>query len=318
MITYVVSDLFKSPARVLVNTVNTVGVMGKGIAQDFKKIFPEMFKKYQILCEKKMIDIGKLWLYQTNHKWILNFPTKKHWRSPSKPEYIEAGLKKFVSSYADKGITSISFPMLGCGNGELDWEKDVHPLMEYYLNNLPIDIYIHLYRKDPFETEQRNIKKIKAWLRSEPESLAYVEVWADIQELLQNKDSFFTLDKSIGFTAKIIELPERGLQIKSESTIFNIYEEELVNLWQTIRSLGFCIKNSMPNELEKYIPYLVAIFKQLPYLKPVLISANYKEINGNFNGNSIGLQIIPGNLSNELSFLKELQGVQVHEQRPEA
>lgn len=177
VITYVVSDIFKSPARVLVNTVNTVGIMGKGIAKDFKTIYPEMFKRYKELCEMKMLIIGKLWLYKTDHKWILNFPTKVHWRNPSKIEHIEAGLKKFVSCYAEKGITSISFPMLGCGNGELDWDSEVRPLMEHYLNNLPIDIYIHLYRQDPFETEHRNIKKIKQGLRGEPESLAYSELW---------------------------------------------------------------------------------------------------------------------------------------------
>ena len=87
MITYVACDLFLSPARVLVNTVNTVGVMGKGIAKDFKQIYPEMFREYQLLCENNWFDIGKLWLYKTQNKWILNFPTKRHWRQPSRPEY---------------------------------------------------------------------------------------------------------------------------------------------------------------------------------------------------------------------------------------
>lgn len=98
LITYVVGDLLKSPARVLVNTVNTVGVMGKGIAKDFKTIYPEMFIQYQLLCERKQFHIGQLWLYKTRHKWILNFPTKKDWKQPSKIEYIEEGLRKFVSN----------------------------------------------------------------------------------------------------------------------------------------------------------------------------------------------------------------------------
>ena len=145
MITYVIGDLLKSPADVLVNTVNTVGVMGKGIANDFKKIYPEMFTQYQKLCEKGLFNIGQLWIFKTKNKWVLNFPTKKHWRNPSKIEYIEAGLDKFVKTYAEKGITSISFPMLGCGNGELNWETEVRPLMEKYLKNIPIDIYILNY-----------------------------------------------------------------------------------------------------------------------------------------------------------------------------
>src|SRR3989338_6015525 len=133
MITHVKGSLFESPAKVLVNTVNVVGVMGKGIAKIFKEIYPDMFVKYQQLCENKQFKIGKLWLYKTDHKWILNFPTKDHWRQPSKPEYIEEGLKKFASSYSVMGITSIAFPCLGCGNGELDWETVVQPLMMRYL-----------------------------------------------------------------------------------------------------------------------------------------------------------------------------------------
>ncbi|GAA0615572.1 hypothetical protein GCM10009001_36010 [Virgibacillus siamensis] len=96
MITYVRKDIFESPAQVLVNTVNTVGVMGKGIAKTFKIMYPDMFKQYQILCEDNQLTVGKLWIFKTEHKWILNFPTKTHWRSPSKLAYIEEGLKKFV------------------------------------------------------------------------------------------------------------------------------------------------------------------------------------------------------------------------------
>ncbi len=301
MITYVVGDLFQSPARVLVNTVNTVGIMGKGIAKDFKKIYPEMFEKYQVLCEKKQFDIGQLWLYKTDHKWILNFPTKKHWRHPSKVEYIEAGLKKIIASYEEKGITSISFPMLGCGNGELDWESQVRPLMESYLNKIPIDIYVHLYRKDPFEVEQRNIDEIKKWLRSEPESLAFVEVLEDIQELFMRQHAFSTLDGKIEFNAEYVNNPEKGLLIRNQNTEKFIYEEEMVDLWQFIRGLGFIIKENMPNELGEYLFYLVAILSKLPYLKPVLITSDYGCIKSNnvFN-DAIGLQFIPQSLEEGL------------------
>ncbi len=85
MITYVSGDLFKTPARVLVNTVNTVGVMGKGVAKEFKRLFPQMFQEYRGACENKKFDIGNLFLYKTPNKWVLNFPTKRHWRNPSRP-----------------------------------------------------------------------------------------------------------------------------------------------------------------------------------------------------------------------------------------
>lgn len=288
------SNIFKSPARVLVNTVNTVGVMGKGIAKDFKRIYPEMFKEYQILCEKNEFEIGRLWLYKTKNKWVLNFPTKKHWRSPSKVEYIEKGLQKFVATYAENGITSISFPMLGCGNGELSWEKDVRPLMEHYLKNLRIDVYIHLYQKDPFEKEHWNIKTIKEWLRNEPESLAFIELWEDIKELLTSTNVYKTLDNEVDFKAYWGALHQGNVnqefvQVVTKDCSMNVYEEQFLELWQHIRSLGFCIDSSMPNELDKLASYLVAVLEKLPYLKPVLISSNYETI----GKNSIGLQYIP-------------------------
>ena len=144
MITYTTDNLFQSPAQVWVNAVNTVGVMGKGIALEFKKRYPEMAKEYQTLCKAGQFDIGQLWLYKAPQKWILNFPTKRDWRDPSRLEYVETGLIKFAAIYEQEGITSISFPRLGCGLGGLSWENEVRPLMERYLSPLPIDVVIHV------------------------------------------------------------------------------------------------------------------------------------------------------------------------------
>lgn len=144
MITYVEMNIFDSPAQVIVNAVNTVGVMGKGIAKQYKTSYPEMFKEYKKFCEEQLLEVGKLWIYKTEDKWILNFPTKDHWRNPSKIEYIEKGLQKFVDTYKEKEIYSISFPALGCGNGGLNWEYEVKPLMEKYLESIDIDVFIHL------------------------------------------------------------------------------------------------------------------------------------------------------------------------------
>ena len=142
MLKYLKGDLLSSPAQVQVNTVNTVGVMGKGIALQFKNKYPEMFIEYQKVCEKQQLDIGKLYLWKSPEKWILMFPTKKHWRNPSRMEYIERGLQKFVDNYERLGIESIAFPKLGCGNGGLEWSA-VKPIMEKYLSPLPISIYIY-------------------------------------------------------------------------------------------------------------------------------------------------------------------------------
>lgn len=137
-------DLFKSSAQVLVNTVNCVGVMGKGIALEFKKRYPAMYERYKVLCKEGYINIGSLWLYKADDgKWILNFPTKQHWLNPSEIDYIIQGLDKFIATYKERGITSIAFPMLGCNNGGLD-KSLVLMIMREYLNtceDLDVEIY---------------------------------------------------------------------------------------------------------------------------------------------------------------------------------
>lgn len=143
-ITFVKGNIFNTKAQTIVNTVNCVGVMGKGIALVYKLRYPKMFDLYSEYCKSKLIGIGKLWLYkgEPDAPWVLNFPTKYHWKYPSKMEYIEKGLQNFIETYKDRGITSIAFPMLGTHNGGLD-KNDVRALMERYLSqcNIPIEIY---------------------------------------------------------------------------------------------------------------------------------------------------------------------------------
>lgn len=143
MITYKSGDIFTSDMQTLVNPVNTVGVMGKGLAKQFKIRFPSMFEAYKAACGNHTLGIGDLHLYRADDKWILNFPTKAHWRAQSKLEYIEAGFTRFSEIYQQGEITSIAFPMLGCGLGGLDWKAEVKPLMEQYLKdlNIPVEIY---------------------------------------------------------------------------------------------------------------------------------------------------------------------------------
>lgn len=148
MITYVSGDLFQSHAKVLVNPVNTAGVMGKGLALAFKKRYPAMYESHRERCKSGQLEIGQLWLFKAKNKWVLNFPTKKHWRNPSKAAYIEAGLQTFAQTYETLGIDSVAFPRLGCGAGELDWERQVKPLMAHYLATLPIEVLVYHFDSD--------------------------------------------------------------------------------------------------------------------------------------------------------------------------
>lgn len=136
-------NIFDSKCSTLVNTVNCVGVMGKGIALDFKKKYPSMFDEYQKLCKDGRVKPGQPYLYRDlTGISIINFPTKDNWRSPSKFSYITKGLKWFRQSYRKLGITSIAFPPLGCGNGGLSWD-DIGPEMYRALKDLPIEIEIY-------------------------------------------------------------------------------------------------------------------------------------------------------------------------------
>lgn len=139
-------NIFNSKCQTIVNTVNCVGVMGKGIAFVHRLRYPKMYVEYKQHCKNKLIKTGTLWLYnkQENAPWILSFPTKYHWKYPSKIQWIEQGLQKFVDTYEKKGITSIAFPLLGTHNGGLD-VKEVRELMVEYLEKCNIDIEIYDY-----------------------------------------------------------------------------------------------------------------------------------------------------------------------------
>ena len=293
MITYVACDLFLSPARVLVNTVNTVGVMGKGIAKRFKQVYPDMFERYQQLCEGDAFDIGELWLYKTPNKWVLNFPTKRHWRQRSRPEYVEQGLRKFVDTYHVLGITSVSFPLLGCGNGELDWETQVRPLMEQYLAPLPISVFVHLQHvADRIVPEHRDSKAVKKWLRGDPESLAFDEVWDDLKTLLAAESRFDTYDGRESFDVEAGEIEgEEGLTIRARAGNEVIPHEAILGLWQHLRQAGFVAGDWLPYGLDTRADYILPIMAILPYVEPVVMADSYGDVGDNDVGDNIGLRL---------------------------
>ncbi len=138
-----IGNIFESQATTLVNTINCVGIMGKGIALEFKKRYPNMFLEYAQLCRSGNIKPGVPYYYHDLcGTSIINFPTKNHWRSPSKLSYIISGLEWFRKNYKSLGIKSVAFPPLGCGNGGLPWSV-VGPLMYSKLSDLPIEIEIY-------------------------------------------------------------------------------------------------------------------------------------------------------------------------------
>lgn len=140
-------NLFNSNAMAIVNTVNCVGAMGKGIALDFKLRYPEMFKEYQKICFKHILKPGQILPYTKSTPIILNFAIKDDWKDPSRVEWIEQTLQKFVDNYHSMGITSVAFPWIGAMNGGLPFET-IQSLTRKYLSTLD-DIDIEVYDFDP-------------------------------------------------------------------------------------------------------------------------------------------------------------------------
>ena len=140
-------SLLEADVEALVNTVNTVGVMGKGVALQFKQAFPDNYKAYERACRSSKVQLGRMFVYEVGGlmqpRYIINFPTKEHWRSRSRLEHINAGLEDLVRVIRELRISSIALPALGCGNGGLNW-SEVRSTIESCLSGLE-DVDVHLY-----------------------------------------------------------------------------------------------------------------------------------------------------------------------------
>ena len=284
MLTYVTINLFESPAQTLVNTVNTVGAMGKGIAAVFKELYPEMYKRYRRLCQEGKLDVGMLYIYRTPNKIIVNLPTKKHWRQPSRVEYIEAGLQKFVERYTDYGISSVSFPQLGCGHGELDWETQVQPVMERYLRELPIPVYIHLYPKPPDFVPERLDADYARQVRLERQRISAGRLWQDLMGVV-GQTCQLTL------FGPVVEMDEEHIFFKSlsgEGEPVVAYREDVEDLWNTLRLRGTLRESDVPQPIDEdgVTAWLFELLQRVEYIKPVTLRARGQ-------GDSRGLRYVP-------------------------
>ncbi|MGJ5180352.1 type II toxin-antitoxin system antitoxin DNA ADP-ribosyl glycohydrolase DarG [Bradyrhizobium oligotrophicum] len=166
MIEFRTGDIFSADVEALVNTVNCVGIMGRGIALQFKNAFPENFKAYEAACARELVQPGRMFVHETltltNPKFIINFPTKRHWKGKSRMEDIESGLKALVQEIQTRHIRSIAIPPLGSGLGGLNW-ADVRPRIVAALDKLD-DLSVLVYEPTaaPIETRSREVPKMTA------------------------------------------------------------------------------------------------------------------------------------------------------------
>jgi len=185
-----IGDILNSRAQTLVNTVNCFGIMGKGIALEFKKRFPEMFKDYLKRCKRNEMHVGQPYIYKSLiGSQIVNFPTKEHWKSVSKVSDIERGLDFILAHYKEWGITSIAIPPLGCGNGQLEW-RVVGPLIYSRAKQMgiPVEIYAP-YGTNPSELtmsflEKPNESMVADSRNTRNERIPFNPAWVGLVEIL--------------------------------------------------------------------------------------------------------------------------------------
>jgi O-acetyl-ADP-ribose deacetylase (regulator of RNase III) len=262
MLRYVTTSLFESPAQTLVNTVNTVGVMGKGIAAEFKRRYPEMYESYRQHCKDGSLSVGKLFLYRSANKWVLNFPTKEDWRRPSKLEWIESGLTKFVATYTDQGLTSVSFPMLGCGNGQLEWDA-VRPVMERHLKPLTIPIFVHLAKAQGLPEHLQPEALVVE--REARETISFLAFWNDLRAAAGAKAVEVLGDD--GGPESVLALPlDRG-------ETATVPRDSFEDLFHMLRLRGALRPTDFPMALNEHGEHVVQLLLHLPYVQAFEFSA---------------------------------------------
>ncbi len=250
-----IGDIFKSKAQTLINTVNCVGIMGKGIALEYKKQFPEMYKEYKTKCELKKVLPGEPYLYETIiSPMIINFPTKNHWRSGSKFSDIEKGLEIIVNNYKSWGVTSLAVPPLGCGNGQLDWSA-VGPLIYSKLKgiDIPVEIYAPFGTSPQKLTENflRETQVSKIIRRKEekitPELLVLIEIVYQIYKNECHNPIGRTIFQKIAYVAT-----EQGLStnFKFAQESYGPYSQDVKNVIAEFANANLIIERKLGNMFE--------------------------------------------------------------------
>ncbi len=230
MINYVQGNLLDAEADALVNTVNTVGVMGKGIALMFKERFPKNMREYAKACKLGEVVTGKIFVTETGElmgpKWIINFPTKQHWRAKSKIEWIDDGLVDLRRFIVDNNVKSIAIPPLGAGNGGLNWQ-DVKPKIQKALGDLD-KVSILVYEPT---AKYHNVRKRTGVKKLTP-SRAMVAELVRRYWILGMECSLLEIQKLAWFLQRVIEVQglENELGLKFEANYYGPYANNLDHL----------------------------------------------------------------------------------------
>lgn len=260
ILTVLEGDIFTSPAQTLVNPVNTVGTMSAGLSQGFKRLFPTMFEAYRQACQADEFSPGQLLLYRTPHKWVLNFPTRRHWRAVVRLETIEQGLLKFAAGFAEQGIVSVSFPLLG--EETLGWEQ-VRPLFTSILGHLPLMIYLH----PQAEQTPLSAQVLRRWLAAPPTTPSFAAWWRDLLRHLRREPHLLAQDVAYqAVLPKEGQKPSLRLQPPTGEALY-LSESALRELWAYVTQVGYVLPHALPQQLDAHGPLIVALLTRSRLLR---------------------------------------------------
>jgi len=277
MIHYTTGNVLESNAQALINTVNTLGVMGKGIALQFKKAYPNNFNAYQNACKQGDIAIGKLFVtkdYNLNsgEKIIINFPTKKDWRKSSEYSFIEKGLDDLVQVISQQNIKSVALPPLGAGNGGLEWEK-VKKIIEQKLENLNVEVIVY----EPTHEIKEYLKTERVKLTEARALLLYV-----LYDLVRNGEhvSEFSSEKVCYFLQKFGA--EKYFKLRFEPQFYGPYSGKVryvLNYLNGSYIIGYSDMNKKPFDPLTLVADGYEDVKSYIVIKPELAEISTKTTN---------------------------------------
>lgn len=271
MITYSTGDLLDADVDALVNTVNTVGVMGKGLALQFKRRFPDNFRLYAAACKRGEVQLGRMFVAPnaelSGPRYIINFPTKSHWRSRSRIEAIEAGLDDLVRVVRELGLTSLALPALGAGNGGLDWSR-VKTVIETHLRVLD-DVDVRVY---PPTREHRSLQAglvAMTWSRSS--LIELVRAYAPLRlDIAPGEPSISASHLEIQKLLYFANLAIPGLRLQFERGKYGPYSDAVRHLIQEMEGSfleGFGDGTGSVQELSPISPTPEGIGQSELYIK---------------------------------------------------
>lgn len=254
MIFKVTGDLLRADVEALVNTVNTVGVMGRGVALQFKRLFPENFRAYERACARGEVRIGSMFVYDLsrlkNPRYVINFPTKEHWRGKSRYEYVEHGLADLAQVIQRLGIQSIALPPLGCGLGGLDWNKVYH-LIERVLGDMSnVRVLVYEPAGPPRTTEMTTGTRRPSMTAGRAALLALMKRYLD--PLMDDSITLLEIHKLMYF----MQAAGEPLRLKYVKGVYGPYAENLHHVLERIEGhfiSGYGDGREAPGKVIEYI-----------------------------------------------------------------